>query len=747
MELKSFQTKTIKQVLDALNNQSNHNIILKSPVGSGKTIMAANIIQQLQEQNPNNNFFVMWLSIGKGNLHVQSYNKISSIVDCSCNLIDSTYIASHNFFANTSVNFINWESITKMNQDGSFSNDLMRNSEVNSLLDVINKTKDLGFKFYCFVDEAHIGAMNKNTNAYDVLNNILKPDQIIHLTATPISLIADVFIEVNIDDVIADGLIKQSIIINDFDKSIVSNNNTDSMTYLLEQAINKQKTIKQEYNKLNSSAFNPLVLIQIPNAEYGEQKLNQIVDILNKFGINPANEKLKIWLNKTNLILEEQEKLKQPNNETEFLIFKTAIATGWDCPRACILVKFRESKSDIFDIQTIGRIYRSINGHKWNNNLLDSGFIYTDIKSFNLEKLDYKTINYANSELKDEFKNDVANLTFPSVIKETNNNESLLDINYMNFLELQFNSIKDTININKKLSDNMLYSSEINLNLPSHKSIYAKSTNVAYDDGWMINEVYKLIKQWNKRYLLYDNFNLLDYLAQLIYSHFGNVDVFQIILIHKDIFSKIIADSINIYKLKINKKIINLKKIDFVIPSKKYYNEENTYRTTEIFKKHLYKDVIWDKNLNDLEFAFIKMLENEDDVLWYYKNDNVPSIDSLNIPYIELDENGYETTRLFIPDFIVKFKNGKIGVFDTKANNDRNDIQNYTKNTQEKHRALFKWLKEQGDNFIGGIVVSGIEDAGIYGNFKIFNKETTRHPYKNNQDGWEDFDKIIKGNK
>ena len=37
---------------------------------------------------------------------------------------------------------------------------------------------------------------------------------------------------------------------------------------------------------------------------------------------------------------------------------KQAISTGWDCPRAKILVKLREGMSEQFEIQTIGRIRR-----------------------------------------------------------------------------------------------------------------------------------------------------------------------------------------------------------------------------------------------------------------------------------------------------------------------------------------------------------------------------------------------------
>jgi type III restriction enzyme len=41
------------------------------------------------------------------------------------------------------------------------------------------------------------------------------------------------------------------------------------------------------------------------------------------------------------------------NSPVEALIFKQAIATGWDCPRAQILVMFREIKTVTFEIQTV----------------------------------------------------------------------------------------------------------------------------------------------------------------------------------------------------------------------------------------------------------------------------------------------------------------------------------------------------------------------------------------------------------
>ncbi len=62
------------------------------------------------------------------------------------------------------------------------------------------------------------------------------------------------------------------------------------------------------------------------------------------------------------------------------MIFKQAIATGWDCPRAQILVMFREMQSVVFQIQTVGRILRMPEWHHYDDSLLDIAYVYTDLQ-------------------------------------------------------------------------------------------------------------------------------------------------------------------------------------------------------------------------------------------------------------------------------------------------------------------------------------------------------------------------------
>ena len=56
---------------------------------------------------------------------------------------------------------------------------------------------------------------------------------------------------------------------------------------------------------------------------------------------------------------------------------KQAISTGWDCPRAKILVKLRDNMSEDFETQTIGRIRRMPQAKHYNNILLDNCYLYT----------------------------------------------------------------------------------------------------------------------------------------------------------------------------------------------------------------------------------------------------------------------------------------------------------------------------------------------------------------------------------
>ena len=124
---------------------------------------------------------------------------------------------------------------------------------------------------------------------------------------------------------------------------------------VLQEALKKREELARAYQAAGV-AINPLLLIQLPDrrGQADEDRQTMIVRALkDKHGISVANNKLAYYLSENK---ENSENIKRNDNEAEVLIFKQAVAHGWDCPRAHILVLFREWHSPVFSIQTIGRI-------------------------------------------------------------------------------------------------------------------------------------------------------------------------------------------------------------------------------------------------------------------------------------------------------------------------------------------------------------------------------------------------------
>jgi type III restriction enzyme len=124
--------------------------------------------------------------------------------------------------------------------------------------------------------------------------------------------------------------------------------------FLMELAYNKREELKNYYEKLNLD-INPLVLIQLPNDDKAEREALNTESKLEFVKSYLREKKVKdyevaIWLSEKK---ENLELVERNSSFVNFLIFKQAAATGWDCPRASILLMFREIKNPSFHIQTV----------------------------------------------------------------------------------------------------------------------------------------------------------------------------------------------------------------------------------------------------------------------------------------------------------------------------------------------------------------------------------------------------------
>src|SRR5699024_7903248 len=353
-----FQDDTVTYLMSKLDDRAkNDHIVLKSPTGSGKTIMLIAFIDRYLEFNPSSNTSFIWLTPGSGDLEEQSKHKMEHTTP----QLDVQYmqdILSHGFKEGT-TSFINWEQVTKKN------NKSITEGERKNLFDHITSAHREGRNFILIIDEEH---SNRNSRAQDIINACSRIVTI-RVSATAKFNTKYDWYEITEEEVILSGLIRKALYINkeleeQLDEKIQAENET---SILLDLAESKRQQIIKEYKRLNKN-IRPLVIIQFPSSSTA--LIENVENYLSNMGYSYENKMVAKWMADENdkINLDGIEKL---DAEPAFLLIKQAIATGWDSPRSQILVKLRENMSEDFEIQTIGRIRRMPEAKHYDNEILD----------------------------------------------------------------------------------------------------------------------------------------------------------------------------------------------------------------------------------------------------------------------------------------------------------------------------------------------------------------------------------------
>lgn len=354
MKLADFQIQAIADLMDAMSSDK-RDIVLKSCTGSGKTIILTHFMDEYCKSFSNTVF--VWLTPGKGQLEEQSKEKMDLYIHGSSTKLLADVMTSG--FEENDCCFINWEKLTKK------GNNALKDSERTNFLEHIENAQNSGLKFIIIVDESH----QNNTIKADDIIKFFKPEKIIRCSATPILVKNAVNIEISEKEVIAAELIKKLLVINENFSQDISVD--DQISYLLDKALSKQQELYAAF-ALQKADINPLIIVQIPNKN--DILLDSVERWFEHKGITYENHQLAVWLSDKKENLEDIEK---PNSEPIAVIIKQAVATGWDCPRAHILVKLRDNMDEKFEIQTIGRIRRMPEAKHYENDLLDSCYLYT----------------------------------------------------------------------------------------------------------------------------------------------------------------------------------------------------------------------------------------------------------------------------------------------------------------------------------------------------------------------------------
>jgi type III restriction enzyme len=358
----------LKYLNDKYREQST--IVFKAPTGSGKTYMISQALTKIAKKSKNAYSFI-WISVNS--LHEQSRQNLSHYLEeerlLDCIGIDEI---QNKTIEQNEIVFFNWDSLIKENNVFRMENENNWNLE-----SVVANTKEEGRDIILIIDESHRTA--KADKAKDVVREI-NPKLIIEMTATPLPS-EGTLIEIPLGRVIEEGMIKREVQINPNSHHIKENKE------LLEVALKKRKQLKAAYDSIGVD-INPLMLIQIPNKKVSDSTAPEdyIIGLLAEYDITESNGRLAKRLSGDN-IKELDEKVKPNDSQVDVLIFKEAIALGWDCPRAAILFLQREWKQDryIFNIQTLGRIMRMPEQKHYEDKPdLNIGYVYSASNNFEI---------------------------------------------------------------------------------------------------------------------------------------------------------------------------------------------------------------------------------------------------------------------------------------------------------------------------------------------------------------------------
>lgn len=775
IDLKPYQEKAVDKLIETTVKLLSYDgpgevCVFQAPTGSGKTVMMAKFIEGIIKELPQEDFCFVWMSIGKGELHLQSKHSLEKIFGGFPRVVsvEEEFSGGRERIVQNEVVVANWEKLrTKDRASGDWKNLVMKDGEKLNFRDVLEKTREQR-KIILVIDESHVSADTARANE---LRDLISADVTIEMSATPRRMQEDLgfiqkvirgkgeagYVMVEPKDVIDEGMIKKELIINE-DIGKIAASEDDSQTTVLEAAYRKRLELKKAFEK-EVSDVNPLVLVQIPTAEAGDQKIDAVKKFLSEKNITErkgksGNGKLAIWLaeEKSELI----DWVSEPDNEIEFLIFKQAIDTGWDCPRAHILVKFRETHSIPFEIQTVGRILRMPEQKHYQNEILNRGYIYTNLKSIEVKKEEYnpniikhlravRTPDYKPIKLESYYKaradyGDVTssfNSVFAKVadeyfgLKKGGPEENINVIEKagidLNINKYQQELIADT-HIDAKTFDGM--EGNISADAMAKLSVAAGELQLFFEQTIKNNlGSFKNVKRsvptvktaiylWFRKAVGSKEWDEEMFMTQKIFMHDKNRGIFEHIL------SKAIDQYKGVKEVEVRERVEESEQFyTFELRPEQFYNEHAD--ETVKARNYAYEPCYLNVERSQPERAFEAFLgTNSAKIDWWWKNGEN------KLDYFGLKYEYQGSIYTFYPDYLVKLKDGHFGIFEVKESNDRDGLS-YTK---AKAEALQKYLAQQKNKkLFGGIVVER-NKAWLINSNSIYNWE------KCEKEDWDDWD-------
>lgn len=383
-ELRTYQAKAaadvVKRVRQGMAEPGDTIATLSAPTGAGKTIIAAAAIDELLHGNDTSpgdlGLVILWFSMSPA-LNEQTaakFARASSKLAERTRVIDTSAEYAGPSLDPGRIYFLNPQKLGRGATQYRAGDHRKRD-----LWDTLNGTVERhGARVIVFVDEAHQGTGSNAAGDATYLSQFLngtglgkqKAPVVIGVSATPDRFDKGVTgrstktsITVDINEVRIGGLVKDKILLGHPTEEIASD-----VTLLMEAA--RQRTrmahLWAQYTEQNDEPpVEPILLVQMP-ANVPELTVAGWLDAIMEADrtlvaaniINALQDKTVQTYGSHDVRYVDPPRIQETPN-AKVVLFKDALTTGWDCPRAEVLISMRGSKDDTTITQLIGRTVRT----------------------------------------------------------------------------------------------------------------------------------------------------------------------------------------------------------------------------------------------------------------------------------------------------------------------------------------------------------------------------------------------------